>query len=175
MTGAANHRGTSDWMSFAREQAGRFWSHVARSEGCWTWSAGLDKDGYGKFAISLPRVNGRQKQKHVRAHRLAYLLTHGDIPDGLLIRHSCDNPRCCNPEHVLTGTQLQNRGDAVDRNRVARGERHGMRKLTADKVREIRRKSALGARRIDLAAEFSISYPQICSIVTRREWRGVEP
>lgn len=70
------------WVEHARAQAERFWSKVRRGSPttCWPWTGGKDKDGYGKFAVTLPRVNGKNPQKHVRAHRLAYLLENG-APD----------------------------------------------------------------------------------------------
>lgn len=68
------------------------------------------------------------------AHRVAYVLTHGDIPDGsgyhgAVVRHKCDNPKCCNPAHLQLGTQKDNVQDMYERGRAVNnspsGEAHG--------------------------------------------------
>ena len=102
----------------------RFWALVDRRgpDECWPWTRGLDKDGYGKFTI---KEDG-EKQRHVRAHRTALTLKLGRPPVGVT-RHSCDNPICCNPNHLSEGTQLENRADAVARDRTAKGDRSPMR------------------------------------------------
>lgn len=68
-----------------------FWSKVEKTETCWNWLAGKDKDGYGQFCFN---------HKGVRAHRFAYQITKGDIPKGLTIDHLCRNTSCVNPDHL---------------------------------------------------------------------------
>lgn len=103
-------------------------SLVDRSGGenaCWLWMRGLDKDGYGKFAVTnYGRKPGEPKQRHIRAHRYAFEITHG-TPPKLLIAHACDNPRCCNPAHLEDASQKKNREDCAQRGRTAKGDRHG--------------------------------------------------
>ena len=83
------------------------WSTTDR--GCWEWNgARLASGGYGSF-----RAHGRS----VRAHRFAYELFVGPIPDGAMVRHKCDNPPCVNPEHLEIGTHQQNMWDMSDRER----------------------------------------------------------
>lgn len=96
-----------------------FWSHVdgVGSDGCWSWTMCCFPKGYGAF-----KFNGKQW----RTHRLAWTLTHGQIPDGLQVNHHCDNPACVNPAHLYIGTQKDNRQDAVRRGRTATGPRNGM-------------------------------------------------
>ena len=79
----------------------RFWSKVARNDadGCWLWSAGRDPKGYGQF-----QHDGRSR----RAHRVAYELAVGPIPDGLVLDHLCSNPPCVNPAHLEPVTQREN-------------------------------------------------------------------
>lgn len=113
------------WFSVALRDAARFWSRVDRSGACWIWTAGVDKDGYGKFTLTLPRIGGKQQQVSVRAHRIAYLLTVGPLAGDQLVRHSCDTPACCNPKHLEPGSQVDNVADRVARGRSARGESHG--------------------------------------------------
>ena len=124
-----------DWLQLARQQADRFWRKVNKhgpilhhmSDPCWMWRAGKDKDGYGKFAISAP--SGTQpKQKHVRAHRLSYELTHGPVDSILVIMHACDNEACVNPSHLSVGTQTDNRIDCGSKGRNAIGDASGSRR-----------------------------------------------
>lgn len=97
----------------------RFWAKVDRSEpaGCWPWLGAPNDSGYGRL-----RIAGQL----VRAHRLSYELAHGPIPDDLVVRHTCDNPSCVNPQHLIIGTVADNAADMVSRDRQATGERHGM-------------------------------------------------
>lgn len=102
--------------------------NVAAS-GCWEFSGHLDPDGYGVI------TKGRAPY---RAHRAAYEVWTGAIPEGHLIRHTCDNRRCINPAHLLIGLPADNSQDAVERQRMANGERHGMHKLTDEEVNAMR-------------------------------------
>lgn len=89
----------------------RFWAKVdKRGENeCWPW-LGARSSGYGKFGI-------RDGESPQNAHRVAYALTHGEIPEGKQINHTCDNRRCVNPAHLYAGTAKQNTGDAINRGR----------------------------------------------------------
>ena len=124
----------------------RFWSHVERGPDCWEWTARRDKDDYGQFAIS--------KGKSAVAHRVAYSLSVGDIPDGMFVCHTCDNPPCCNPEHLWIGTNQDNMDDMVRKNRAnAKNYNHGDRgmyvthKCRCDKCRDVNNKYARELRR----------------------------
>jgi hypothetical protein len=86
---------------------------VDHKTGCWLWTAGKAHYGYGRF-----RWRGPQR----RAHRVAYELFVGEIPDGLFVCHHCDNPPCFNPKHLYLGTQAENMRDAKKRGRM-RGRR----------------------------------------------------
>ena len=92
-----------------------WWSKVAVADpdACWLWTAGTDRDGYGKFAIG----HGGQNQTHTRAHRFAYETFVGPIPDGHVVMHTCDTPPCVNPAHLMTGTPLDNNDDKVAKGR----------------------------------------------------------
>lgn len=96
----------------SRSLAERFWSKVDTSAGlfgCWPWAAGRNDKGYGMF-----RVEGRDR----RAHRIAWTLTNGPIPDGLLVLHECDNPPCVNPAHLHLGTDADNARERDERGRT---------------------------------------------------------
>lgn len=142
---------------------------------CWEWTGNRSVRGYGQL-----RVDGRT----VRAHRLAYELTHGPIPPGLMICHSCDNPPCCNPAHLWAGTARDNNHDMVAKGRhrrradesnakFARGEKHGSAKLTATDVRQIRQRVSDGERQAKIAREFGVGKDLIWQIKERRIWTHV--
>jgi len=94
----------SRWMS----PQDRFNQQTKMNKGCLEWQGHLLHNGYGQM-----RVNG----KRIKAHRFAWESVNGDIPDGLLVLHKCDNPRCVNIEHLYLGTQKENARDRDSRGR----------------------------------------------------------
>lgn len=88
--------------------AARFWSKVDKSEECWLWLGAKNKQGYGSLKIS---------GKMCRANRITFELTKGSIPPGLIVRHSCDNPPCVNPSHLILSTLKQNTQDMMQKGR----------------------------------------------------------
>lgn len=112
----------------------RFWLSVAKAEGCWLWRGNCDTKGYGKFHVS-----GRA----YRATRVAYALTKGPIAAGLLVCHACDNPPCCNPDHLWLGSDADNARDMVEKGRASRraGVANTRCRLSPDQVRSIRHDS----------------------------------
>jgi HNH endonuclease len=97
-----------------RTLAERFWAKVDRSagpDGCWPWTGARFWFGHGAI-----KIDGRPWG----AHRIAWELTNGPIPDGLQANHRCDNPPCCNPAHLFLGTQLDNVRDMDAKGRRAR-------------------------------------------------------
>lgn len=147
-------------------QAERFWSKVdvRGDDDCWAWQASHDKNGYGKFRVGL--------RGSVRAQRVAWGLTYGPIPSGLLVCHHCDNPECCNPNHLFLGTNADNAADMVAKGRSARGAQNPSSKLTEEKVLKIRALYAKGSQtQQEIATKFGVSQTQISSIVGRRSWK----
>lgn len=132
---------------------------------CWPWMRVRDKDGYGLFV-----VDGR----HVRTHRYSYEIHSGPIPEGQDVLHSCDNPPCCNPNHLWLGTDADNAADSMRKGRRACGSRHGRAKLTEAQVIELRaRYAAGGVVQRELAEDYDISHALVSFITTRRRWRHV--
>lgn len=144
----------------------RFWSLVNRrgTEDCWEWQGGVGTHGYGRATL-----NG----KRMTTHRLAWTLAHGHEPQ-LQILHSCDNKRCVNPQHLREGTLQDNSRDAVERDRVAHGERSAAAKLTEADVIDIRRRLKHGSElKKDIATEYGVSQSVISDIRVGRTWRRV--
>lgn len=104
--------------------------YTTKTDSCWIWNGYKNPKGYG-----LVGRNGKQRL----VHRVVFELTHGEIGDGLCVCHKCDNPSCVNPEHLFTGTIIENTMDMVKKNRQAKGENAGGTKLTSNEVMEIRR------------------------------------
>ena len=77
----------------------RFWAKVDKTDGCWLWTASIHTTGYGQF-----RIQGRT----VVAHREAYRMLVGPIPEGLDLDHKCRNRACVNPAHLRPATHKQN-------------------------------------------------------------------
>lgn len=148
------------------DQIERFESKVDRSAGddaCHLWQAGRDPLGYGHFRVGKRRVS---------AHRITYALAFGFIPAGLVVRHRCDNPPCCNPAHLRIGTDADNNRDKAERGRCrpVTGEGNGMAKLTVEAVNDMRRRARAGASYVDLGAEYGVSDFAVWQAVTGRSW-----
>lgn len=150
---------------FTPKDIARFWSKVDKSGPCWLWMGCLVK-GYGQF-----RCQGHT----LYAHRVAWELTHGPIPDGMFVLHNCpiaDNPSCV--LHLWLGTNIDNAQDAAKKGQLASGELNGHAHLTPVIVGEIRAHYAdggMGYKR--LAKQFGISQTQVRNIISRRQWKHI--
>ncbi len=148
----------------------RFWSKVdiAPVEMCWEWLASISKPSpYPRFKLG---------DKTITAHRAAWTLAYGPIPKRLLVRHKCDNPKCCNPAHLELGTHQDNVNDMMRRGRHTKvslaGSSNPRAKLDEVTVKAIRAKYATGTTStIKLAREFAVSQGLISQIVNQRIWR----
>lgn len=152
----------------SNEVMARFWDKVTRGEPgeCWEWQEKSRHEfGYGVF----------RPTKHsgsVKAHRFAWAAVNGEIVDGVVIRHKCDNPPCCNPAHLEPGTQLDNMQDAVKRDRHKRGER-GANKLTDAEVIAIRLEVSAGKSHESVASNYGISQPMVSAIANGKRWAHI--
>lgn len=120
----------------------RFWKKVdIKGENeCWHW-LGRSNQPYGYTGI-LPYGVVRFQGNITMAHRVSFMLKKGPIPEGHIIRHTCDNPKCVNPNHLISGTYKENSQDAIQRGRfnVRRGEKVNTAKLNEHQVRLLRKK-----------------------------------
>lgn len=130
-------------------------------DGCWLWSLGTDRDGYGKAAM---------RGSSVRAHRLSYATFNGEITDGLDVCHTCDVRNCVNPKHLWLGTHADNNADMVAKQRQVRGSRAGRAKLTPKKVLRLRRLRADGWSYRALGREFGISHTNAKNAAAGSSW-----
>jgi len=152
----------SKWQR--RPLAERFWEKVDKSGDCWIWTGALLKTGYGSIRIN---------RKAERAHRVAYELAFGPIPEGLLLRHSCDNPKCVNPAHLIPGTHAQNTQDALDRGRAVVGDAHVRAKIPNHAIATIRAALAAGVPGKYLAKQFAVNPTVISRIKLHKKWKYV--
>lgn len=136
----------------------------ADATACWVWSGSQETFGHGNTKI------GGKNQK---VHRIVYQHHNGEIPVSVLVRHTCDNPPCVNPEHLIAGTYADNSGDMAERLRSPHGVNHVASRLTADMVRSIRAKWVEGCPYNDLAAEYGVSRTTIVSLVKGKTYRHV--
>ena len=132
--------------------------------GCIPWIGATYRRGYGKIGR-----NGHS----VCAHRLAWELAHGPIPDGLDVLHECDNPPCVNPEHLFLGTKADNVADMIAKGRQACGEVVATSKLTTRDVLGIRAQYAAGVSQSQIARTHDIGQAHISRIVNRKCWKHV--
>lgn len=162
------------WRAWFNERLG-----VADPGGCREWTLHRDKQGYG---VRSTIQHGRLTM--MKAHRAAWELAYGPIPEEMAVLHHCDNPACCTPEHLFLGTIADNNRDMWRKGRGRRppgrktpalcGEAHPDAKLTAAQVREIRERYAQGGvSQRQLAREYGIDSSGICRLLTRKQWRSV--
>ena len=136
--------------------------------GCWIWSGPIwDSNGYGRISRS------KSQGGDVGAHRASFLAHKGEIPENLVVRHSCDTPLCVNPDHLSLGTPSDNKHDSVIRKRHTHGRTMWNATLTESQIPEIRRMLALGISQSEVARRFGVSHGVIYRIDHKVTWRHV--
>lgn len=177
-------------------QEERYWKKVkiGKEDECWEWTGYRDRDGYGQVWWDS---HGQY------AHRVAWQIANGPVPDGFLVCHTCDNPPCCNINHLFLGSHAENMADrdrkgrqaSGDQNgsrlhpesrargeqhysrlhpeKLARGERVNTAKLNEEKVKQIRKLCAEGLSQSEVAIQLDTHRTTVNQIVLRKIWKHV--
>ncbi len=151
---------------------------IRHTSGCWDWSGPKSGLGYGRM--------NRGEKANCNAHRFSYERDNGPIPNGMIVRHTCDNPSCTRPDHLIVGTSKDNSRDAMERGRwvppprlvgpVAdktnwkRGSAHYAAKLTEENVLEILTSTENGAA---IGRRFGVGKTLISQIRTGKKWQHI--
>ena len=159
-------------MEISEKDETRFWSKVNIPHGgfgCWEWTSGKNGQGYGQFYLSS--FPGRC----VSAHRIAWILSLGKIPAGVLALHHCDNPACVNPAHLFLGTHADNAHDRDQKGRrlPPAGALNGNAKLTEADIQTIRDWDNSGVPRAEIARRLGVSPPLISRVMLGKAWKHV--
>lgn len=156
-----------------------------RAGGCWEWTKSRTAAGYGQ--LSEKHGEGRRV---VYAHRVAYFLANGDLPEGMQVCHTCDNRACVRPDHLFIGDHAANMADMVSKGRTKRGRKfplgpthwssreparvrgsnNGRAKLDESQVAAILHSRAKG---VDLSRQYGVTEALISAIRHRRVWPHV--
>jgi HNH endonuclease len=170
----------------------RFWQKVKKGSDseCWEWLGAKSKEGYGRFKV---------KGKLLSPHRVALCLSSSNLSSDLYGCHHCDNPSCCNPNHLYWGTQSQNMKDCQNKGRNCKetqtknlkkgektrgsaqfhslvpqvGSKNKRAKLNEEQVAKIKSKLSQGYSSSSLAQEFNVSPQLINSISRGKLWKHV--
>jgi hypothetical protein len=139
-------------------EVAQFWTKVEMQSpaSCWLWRGAQKGTGYGKFREHL-------------AHRYAYRLHRGEIPEGLMIRHMCGRKLCVNPAHLETGTMKENAADGMRLGETLRGAKNGRAKIGEDDARYILTNPD-GMTGAQLARKFGVSTATVSLIRSGRRW-----
>lgn len=145
------------------EQATRFFAKVQPGSGCWLWTGAKLPKGYGQFHIA--RVDG--KAIHGYPHRIMFLLAHGEIPAGMEVCHHCDNPPCCNPDHLFLGTHGDNMRDSSRKGRKGgRWKKHVYPEHLLQEAMNVKRGGIIA-----LARQHGVSFKALYMAVRRERLR----
>lgn len=145
----------------------RFWKSVAVSDpdACWLWKQSTRGPGYGSAFM-----DGRKMD----AHRVAWTIACGVIPDGMLVLHTCDTPLCVNPAHLFLGTHKDNTADMIRKGRSKLNTSQGRNpnaKLDIQRVTEIRQLLAEGETHRNIAGRYGVTQASISYINTGKTWK----
>lgn len=138
----------------------KFWARVERDnpKSCWPWARGKNSKGYGSFM---------ENRHHYCSHRAAFFIANGWWPE--VVMHTCDNPACCNPAHLVGGDHAANMADKAAKGRAWHGEKHPHATLSNVEVREIAALRGVVSQR-KLAKRYNTTSSTVSKIHTGRQW-----
>jgi hypothetical protein len=145
--------------------------------GCHNWKGSCSPKGYAQLVLYVRNTKiGHNSYRSInelyRVNRIAYAIAHpSENIDHRVIRHTCDNPKCCNPDHLLSGTQSENILDKIKRGRQASGSNIASSKLTEDKVKELRKDRVAGMTYKKLAIKYGVTYNAVYSVINGLTWK----
>ena len=138
----------------------------------------INENGCFECTSHKPKASGyptfRIRQKTQQMSRFIYSEMFGEIPEGLVVRHKCDNPLCINPEHLELGTHQDNANDRVKRDRQAKGSRNGNAILNEEQVKEIKLLILGGKTNKKISEKYKVNPNVISDIRCERKWKHVK-
>ena len=137
----------------------RFNQKYIKENSCWIWVSALNSSGYGQIYI-----NGTTKL----AHRFSYEIHKGLISNGLHVCHTCDNPKCVNPDHLFLGTNKDNVLDKLNKSRHPVGSNAKNSKITEIQAISIKKDSRSNR---EIAKDYGISHQVVCGIKNNKYWK----
>lgn len=144
--------------SCSRKTHHGFWGGVEKRSrnSCWLWKRAISSHGYGTLSVN---------RRPFGAHRMAWILSKGPIPDGLMVCHRCDNPPCCNPKHLFIGTHLDNMADRQVKGKyLTRLTGHPRAKLKGSALKRFALRIRNGELPCHIASEFGIHCATACRV-----------
>lgn len=159
-------------ITAAEFSAEAFWARVTKSEGCWLWSGAVQGEKYGHL-----HVPGRPSGVNALAHRVAWTLARGPIPDGFNVLHSCDTPLCVRPDHLFLGSQADNIADMIRKGRQSmRHPRHGADNnnstLTLEGFAKAKELRASGTTVAVIATQLGVTAPFMSNVLNGKTWHS---
>lgn len=130
--------------------------------GCREWQGASDSRGYG---------NIKSNRTTCRVHRVAYEIFNGVIPKEMVVRHTCDNPRCINYQHLKLGTYADNTADMMSRGRQATGIKNGRSKLTEQQIKEMRKSDDT---LYTLAEKYGVDFSAVWQAKKHKTWKHIK-
>lgn len=144
--------------------ATRFWLYVKTDRhGCWEWTGNKTHDGYGLF-----RIGGKAGVLR-GAHRVSVMLSAGSLSESQVVMHSCDNPGCVRPDHLIVGTTRKNNADAAAKGRYA--TRH--QRLRYDEIEKVRKAFAMGESKSSIARRIGVGRGAVTNLLLGKTYSDV--
>lgn len=141
------------------------------NSGCWLWEGAVDKNGYDTIRFSIDSVN-----KNFFAHRISFIIEHGEIPTNKQINHKCDNKLCISPYHLYAGTQQDNMKDKIGKHRRTYqfGNNSPRRKLIATDAKDIQTRYSNGEKPKSIHKDYSfVGYSTITACCRKQNWKNI--